>query len=84
MPNVGASGLDVYGPNGEYIFVGGAAKAKNPADFGQRLKISKYAADQAGVKAIYYLADNTPESAVKQAKKAFGEENVHIFALPSC
>ncbi|MFD3970604.1 hypothetical protein [Streptomyces cyaneofuscatus] len=84
MPNVGSSGLDVIGPNGEYIFVGGGAKARNPSRFGRALQINKYAADQAGVKAIYYLADNTPESAIKQAKKAFGEENVHIFTLPSC
>ncbi|KOG87478.1 hypothetical protein ADK38_25225, partial [Streptomyces varsoviensis] len=83
MPNVGKSGLDVLGPNGEYIFVGGGAKAKNPSNFGKLLKISKWAADEAGVKAIYYLADNTPESAVKQAKKAFGDENVHIFTLPT-
>ncbi|MFZ4271896.1 hypothetical protein ACOZFM_04190 [Streptomyces arboris] len=84
MPNVGSSGLDVIGPNGEYVFVGGGAKAGKPSKFGQALKVNKYAADQAGVKAIYYLADNTPESAIKQAKKAFGEENVHIFTLPSC
>ncbi|MET7870395.1 hypothetical protein [Streptomyces cyaneofuscatus] len=84
MPNVGSSGLDVIGPNGEYVFVGGGAKAGKPSKFGQALKVNKYAADQVGVKAIYYLADNTPESAIKQAKKAFGEENVHIFTLPSC
>ncbi|WP_237325533.1 hypothetical protein [Streptomyces sp. CBMAI 2042] len=84
MPNVGSSGLDVIGPNGEYVYVGGGTKAGNPSKFGQALKVNKYAADQAGVKAIYYLADNTPESAIKQAKKAFGEENVHIFTLPSC
>ncbi|EFL30877.1 predicted protein [Streptomyces viridochromogenes DSM 40736] len=84
MPNVGSSGLDVIGPNGEYIFVGGGAKAANPSKFGKALKINKYAADEAGVKAIYYLADNTPESAIKQAKKVFGDENVHIFTLPSC
>lgn len=84
MPNVGSSGLDVIGPNGEYIYVGGGAKAKDPSKFGKALKINKYAADEAGVKAIYYLADNTPESAIKQAKKVFGDENVHIFTLPSC
>src|SRR5689334_10448603 len=40
MPNVGSSGIDVIGPHGEYIFVGGPAKAKNPADFGKKLRIS--------------------------------------------
>jgi hypothetical protein len=84
MPNVGSSGLDVRGPNGEYIFVGGAAKAKNPAKFGQALKVAKYAADQAGVAAVYYLDEGTPESAIKQAQKVFGAENVHTFKLPGC
>ncbi|MEU3503656.1 hypothetical protein ABZ726_23860, partial [Streptomyces hundungensis] len=84
MPNVGSSGLDVIGPNGEYVYVGGGAKAHKPSKFGTALKINKYAADQAGVKAIYYLADNTPQAAIDQAKKVFGEENVHIFTLPSC
>ncbi|WP_030212512.1 hypothetical protein [Streptomyces bikiniensis] len=84
MPNVGSSGLDVIGPNGEYIYVGGGAKAANPSRFGKALKINKYAAGEAGVKAVSYLADNTPESAIKQAEKVFGDENVHIFTLPSC
>ncbi|MFI6056555.1 hypothetical protein ACIBCO_41735 [Streptomyces violascens] len=43
----------------------------------------KYAAGEAGVEAVYRLAVNTPESAVKQAKKVFGEQNVRIFTLPS-
>ncbi|MFC4329515.1 RHS repeat-associated core domain-containing protein [Streptomyces andamanensis] len=83
MPNVGPSGLDVVGPNGEYVFVGGGAKAANPSKFGQALKINKYAADQAGVPAHYYLdASNTPESAISQARKVFGFDNVHTFNMP--
>jgi hypothetical protein len=81
MPNVGSSGIDVIGPNGEYIFVGGPAKAKNPAKFGKALQISKYAADEAGVDAIYYLDEATPASAVAQAKRVFGEDNVKIFKM---
>ncbi|MFJ2829955.1 hypothetical protein ACIPC1_20765 [Streptomyces sp. NPDC087263] len=83
MPNVGSSGLDAIGPNAEYVLVGGGAKAKNPADFGRTLKINKYAADEAGVPAHYYLdASNMPESAIKQAQKMFGVENVHLFNMP--
>ena len=33
VPGEGRTGLDVVGPNGEYIFVGGANKASNPAEF---------------------------------------------------
>jgi hypothetical protein len=81
MPNVGSSGIDVIGPNGEYIFVGGAAKAKDPAKFGRALQISKYAADQAGVDAIYYLDEGTPQSAIDQAKRMFGDDNVRTFKI---
>jgi hypothetical protein len=81
MPNVGASGIDVIGPNGEYIFVGGAAKAKDPSKFGRALQISKYAADQAGVPAIYYLDERTPIEVIAQAKRAFGDDNVIIFRM---
>jgi hypothetical protein len=81
MPNVGASGIDVIGPNGEYIFVGGAAKAKDASKFGRALQISKYAADQAGVPAIYYLDERTPEWVIAQAKRVFGDDNVKIFKM---
>jgi hypothetical protein len=81
MPGVGSSGLDVVGPNGEYIFVGGAAKAKDPAKFGKALKIAKYAAEQAGVDAIYYLDEGTPQSAINQAKRVFGANNVRTFRV---
>jgi hypothetical protein len=81
MPNVGSSGIDVIGPNGEYIFVGGAAKASNRSKFIQKLHISKYAADQAGVPAIYYLDEKTPGSIVDAAKLIFGDDNVKIFKM---
>jgi hypothetical protein len=81
MPHVGSSGIDVIGPNGEYIFVGGAAKASNRSKFIQKLHISKYAADQAGVPAIYYLDEKTPGSIVDAAKRIFGDDNVKIFKM---
>ncbi|MBL7488079.1 hypothetical protein I6A60_10515 [Frankia sp. AgB1.9] len=79
VDGLGSTGLDVVGPNGEYIFVGGPAKARDPADFGHRLQISRAAADKAGVRAIYYLEEGTPESAISQAKGRFGDENVFVF-----
>lgn len=86
FPLVGAdgrkSGLDVLGPNGEYILVGGAAKAKDLEDFQMRLNITKHAADQAGVRAVYYLDVATPQSVVDLAKETFGADNVHSFTLP--
>lgn len=71
--------LDVLGPNGEYIFVGGPAKVSNPAKFGRALQIAKAAADQNGFRAMYYLEAGTPESAIAQATKRFGIDNVFLF-----
>ncbi|MFJ4689674.1 hypothetical protein [Streptomyces sp. NPDC088789] len=82
MTNVGSTGLDVFGPNGEFVFVGGPNKARNPADFGKKLRISKYVADQEGVPAWYFLTDDTPGRAIDQARKVFGDDNVHTFKMP--
>jgi hypothetical protein len=49
--------------------------------FIQKLHISKYAADQAGVPAIYYLDEGTPGSIVDAAKRIFGDDNVKIFKM---
>ncbi|MFC8192362.1 polymorphic toxin-type HINT domain-containing protein [Cellulomonas sp. NPDC057328] len=75
----GRTGLDVLGPNGEYIFVGGPGKAKSLSRFGTALQNAKAAADQAGVRAMYYLEEGTPTTAVDLARKWFGDENVFTF-----
>ena len=79
VDGVGSTGLDVIGPNGEYIFVGGPAKAKDPAKFGHALNVSKAAADRDGVRAMYYLEDGTPTSAIDQAGRKLGVDNVFTF-----
>jgi hypothetical protein len=80
-PNVGTTDVDVIGPNGEYIAVGGGAKAMNPAKFGKSLSILKWAAGEAGVPAQYYFAEGTPQSAIDQATKALGADNVFTFGM---
>ncbi|MFJ6662177.1 RHS repeat domain-containing protein [Streptomyces sp. NPDC091377] len=79
MPNVGSTGLDVFGPNGEFVFVGGPNKARNPADFGKKLRISKYVADQEGVPAWYFLTDDTPGRAIDQRARC----SAMIMSTPS-
>jgi hypothetical protein len=56
-----------------------AGEAKNPAAFGQKLQISKAAADRDGVDALYYLEEGTPSSAIDQANKRFGADYVRTF-----
>lgn len=79
---VGSTDIDVIGKAGEYIAVGGPAKAGNLGQLGTHLKVLKTAADQAGVKALAYFEKGTPESALKVARKWLGAENVHIFEAP--
>jgi RHS repeat-associated protein len=81
LQNVGSTGVDVFGRAGEFIGVGGPAKAGDLADFGGKLQILAGTAGQAGVKAQYYLAKGTPDAVVKLAQKWLGKENVFFFEM---
>ncbi|WP_245238411.1 PrsW family glutamic-type intramembrane protease [Streptomyces roseochromogenus] len=78
-PGAGTTDVDVIGGDGSYIAVGGPAKARNLAKFGEKCHILKYAAEQQGVRAQVYLEEGTPESALNLARKILGEGNVHTF-----
>jgi hypothetical protein len=78
-PGVGPSDVDVIGKDGEYIAVGGPAKAGSLSDLGRKLRILKYAADNQGVPAQAYFERGTPETAINVAKRALGDNNVFIF-----
>lgn len=79
VKGLGSTDIDVIGKAGEFIAVGGPAKALKPAELGHHLKVLKAAAEQAGVKAQAYFAKGTPESVLKIARKRLGEENVFEF-----
>ncbi|GHJ31556.1 hypothetical protein TPA0910_59890 [Streptomyces hygroscopicus subsp. sporocinereus] len=78
-PGAGTTDVDVIGGDGSYIAVGGPAKARNLAKFGEKCHILKYAAEQNGVRAQVYLEEGTPESALNVARRILGNENVHVF-----
>jgi RsiW-degrading membrane proteinase PrsW (M82 family) len=78
-PGAGTTDVDVIGGNGSYIAVGGPAKARNLAKFGEKCHILKYAAEQQGVRAQVYLEEGTPEPALRLARKILGDGNVHTF-----
>ncbi|MFG2407217.1 PrsW family glutamic-type intramembrane protease [Streptomyces brevispora] len=78
-PNVGRTDVDVIGGDGSYIAVGGPAKARNLAKFGDKTNILKWAAEQRGVRAQMYLEEGTPEAALSLARKILGNANVHTF-----
>ena len=79
QPNAGTTDVDVIGSDGSYIAVGGPAKAKDLAKFGQKTHILKWAAEQQGVRAQMYLEKGTPESVLNLARKILGNGNVHTF-----
>ena len=63
--------VDVLGKAGEYIGVGGPAKGRSLADFGQKLSALKDAAKQVGTTAKYYLELGTSQAAIDLAKKSW-------------
>ena len=67
LQNVGSTGVDVFGPAGQYIGVGGPAKSLNLAELGSKLKILSGAARDAGVGAKYYFEKGTPIGAIRIA-----------------
>lgn len=81
QPNVGASDVDVVAPNGDYIVVGGPAKASKFSLYVRSLHILRYAADEAGVGAKAYFDEGTPNSVVQAAERVLGKENVIMRRL---
>ncbi|MCL5058255.1 MAG: right-handed parallel beta-helix repeat-containing protein [Actinobacteria bacterium] len=80
VPGIGRTDIDVLGAAGEYIGVGGPAKAEDLARFGRQLKTLRAAAVQAGgVRAMYYLEEGTPLKAINLAKRWLGADNVFTF-----
>jgi RHS repeat-associated protein len=79
LANVGSTAIDVFGPGGEYIGVGGAAKLANLAQFGSQLKVLRASAEAAGQKALYYFEQGTPKEVIRLAEKWLGKENVILF-----
>jgi hypothetical protein len=79
QPGVGATDVDVIGAGGEYIAVGGPAKARNLAHLGQKLSILQHAADRTGVPAQAYFERGTPQSAIEVTQKILGDDNVFLF-----
>ena len=71
--------IDVFGPNGELILVGGPNKAGKQNTLGGILRNLKIIAEARGVKAQYYFSDNTPESIIEFTKKRLDAENVFTF-----
>ncbi|MFC0773418.1 SpvB/TcaC N-terminal domain-containing protein [Terrimonas alba] len=73
--------IDVLGPNGEFIIVGGPAKETNISHLTQRLRQLKMAANYRGVQGIAYFSSDTSEEVINKAKDILGEHNVRTFEL---
>lgn len=78
--SAGGTDLDVIGPNGELIMVGGPAKAKDLGKLGQVIKIYQdEAIARGGVGVKAYFAEGTPQNVIDFAIKKLGADNVVIF-----
>jgi hypothetical protein len=78
----GSVAVDVFGPNGELILVGGPSKQQNMSKTIQRLTDLKLGADAKGVGAAAYFTNDTPQQVIQQAQRVLGAGNVHVFARP--
>lgn len=79
-PNEIGTDVDVIGPNGEFIAVGGAAKARDIEKFRDKLILLQRGAADQGVPAAAYL-DNyqLPPEVIETAMLVLGKDNVHLF-----
>lgn len=68
----GSTDIDVVLRDNTFIEVGGPAKSINLSKFGQQLQRVRWAADQAGGRALFRYAPGTPQSAIDLALKWFG------------
>ena len=75
----GSTDVDVVGPHGELIAVGGPAKARDPGNMARSLMVMKEVADKRGVAAKAYFTSDTPADIVELARKKLGADNVHLF-----
>jgi filamentous hemagglutinin len=80
VPGLGSTDIDVVARNGDLVAVGGPAKANNLGKLGQELRIYQTIADQRGVSAQAYFAEDTPRSVISLAIKILGAGNVKIFS----
>jgi hypothetical protein len=78
----GHTDVDVIGPNGELIGVGGPAKSNKLSNLGGEIAKLKEEAAKRGVIVQYYITDSTPHSVYEFLKKRLGVENVFIFKEP--
>ena len=78
----GHTDVDVIGPNGELIGVGGPAKSNKLSNLGGEIAKLKEEAAKRGVIVQYYITDSTPRSVYEFLAKRLGVENVFIFKEP--
>jgi hypothetical protein len=74
-----SSDVDVIGPDGELIVVGGPAKAGKLRKLGEKMKALTEHAKQQGKPAKAYFTKDTPEEALRIARRWLGDENVILF-----
>jgi RHS repeat-associated protein len=75
----GSTDIDVVAENGDLVFVGGPAKARNIENTGRGMRAYKAVAQERGVGARAYLSSDTPKPVLDLANKILGLDNVFTF-----
>lgn len=76
-----SASIDVIGANGEYITVGGAAKANKIGSWGDHLNRLNQVAKVNGVQAKAFLNKNTPQNVIDLSIKILGKDNVKVIQM---
>ncbi len=79
LKGVGSTDIDVIGPEGNLIMVGGPAKAGNLSALGRVTQIYKGLAAERDVAAQAYLEEGTPQVVFDFLEKRLGKGNVSWF-----
>jgi hypothetical protein len=74
-----SASIDVISGNGNYITVGGPAKANKLGSWGDHLSRFKQIAEAKGVKALAYLDSSSPQELIEFTRKRLGNDNVFII-----
>jgi hypothetical protein len=76
---LGTTDVDVVGPDGTFIAVGGPAKMNDLSGTAERLLRLQAAAREQGVRAEAWFTADTPRRVIEKAWSILGFENVHTF-----
>ena len=78
-PKIMQSNVDVTGPKGEWVQVGGPQKAADLTKLENEIGKVRAAARKVGAEVYYAFEEGTPEAAIQRAERMLGKDHVFLF-----